>query len=119
MRGGPVSRRSCSKDKAGVGGLWRDLPAWQDIQISPADWALVDLPLLGATQPHILANIDAWVQRFGLADGIRLNAPVRQVRASGSGWDMVTPQGRVRARQPRCRDGRTQHAADSAHHALE
>jgi hypothetical protein len=81
-----------------VGGLWRDLPAWQDIQISPADWALAELPLLGATQPHILANIDTWVQRFGLADGIRLNAPVRQVRASGSGWEMVTPPGRVRAR---------------------
>ena len=37
-----------------VGGLWRDLPAWQDIQISAADWTLGDLPLHGATQPHIL-----------------------------------------------------------------
>lgn len=81
-----------------VGGLWRDLPAWQDIQISPADWTLGDLPLLGATQPHILVNIEAWVQQFSLADGIRLNAPVRRARASGSGWQMVTPQGMVRAR---------------------
>ncbi|HZT56109.1 MAG TPA: NAD(P)-binding protein, partial [Burkholderiaceae bacterium] len=24
--------------QARVGGLWRDLPAWQDIQISAADW---------------------------------------------------------------------------------
>ncbi len=84
--------------QAGVGGLWRDLPSWQDIQISPADWALGDLPLQGATQPHILANIEAWVERFGLADGIRLNAPVRQARTDGSSWELATPQGVVRAR---------------------
>ena len=81
-----------------VGGLWRDLPAWQDIQISPADWQLGDLPLRGATQPHILANIESWVQHFGLADGIRLNAPVSRARAIASGWEMETPQGIVRAR---------------------
>jgi cation diffusion facilitator CzcD-associated flavoprotein CzcO len=81
-----------------VGGLWRDLPAWQDIQISAADWTLGDLPLLGVTQPHILANIEAWVQHFGLADGIRLNAPVQRARADASGWEMETPQGIVRAR---------------------
>jgi hypothetical protein len=81
-----------------VGGLWRDLPAWQDIQISPADWTLGDLPLQGAMQPHILANIEAWVERFGLADGIRLNTPVQRARASESGWELATPQGVVRAR---------------------
>lgn len=81
-----------------VGGLWRDLPTWQDIQISPADWTLGDLPLEGATQPHILANIEAWVERFSLADGIRLNAPVQQARVSGSGWELVTPKGTVRSR---------------------
>lgn len=81
-----------------VGGLWRDLPAWQDIQISLMDWTLGDLPLDGATQPHILANIEAWVTRFSLADGIRLNAPVQRARASGSAWELVTPQGEVRAR---------------------
>ncbi|CAN5312222.1 hypothetical protein BH11PSE9_BH11PSE9_06750 [soil metagenome] len=84
--------------QARVGGLWRDLPAWQDIQISPADWTLGDLPLAGATQPHVLANIEAWVERFGLADGIELNAPVQQARASGSGWEVVTPRGMVRAK---------------------
>jgi hypothetical protein len=81
-----------------VGGLWRDLPAWQDIQISPADWALGDLPLEGATQPHILANIEAWVERFALADCIQLNAPVQRARISGATWELVTPQGVVRAR---------------------
>jgi hypothetical protein len=81
-----------------VGGLWRDLPAWQDIQISAADWTLGDLPLQGATQPHILANIEAWVERFGLADGIRLNAPVQLAREDESGWVLSTPQGVVHAR---------------------
>ena len=81
-----------------VGGLWRDLPAWQDIQISPADWQLGDLPLQGATQPHILAHIEAWVDRFGLADGIRLNTPVQSAREDASGWELATPSGLVHAR---------------------
>jgi cation diffusion facilitator CzcD-associated flavoprotein CzcO len=84
--------------QARIGGLWRDLPAWQDIQISPADWALGDLPLHGTAQPHILAHIDAWVERFDLADGIRLNTPVQRARTSGTGWDLVTPQGVLQAR---------------------
>lgn len=80
-----------------VGGLWRDLPTWQDIQISAVDWTLGDLPLQGATQPHILANIEAWVERFGLADGIRLNAPVHLAREGGSGWELSTPDDVVHA----------------------
>ena len=66
--------------RPGVGGLWRELPAWQDIQISAADWAVGDLPLAGPLQPQILANIQAWVERFALADGIRLDSPVRRAR---------------------------------------
>lgn len=81
-----------------VGGLWRDLPPWQDIQISAADWTLGDLPLEGTTQSDILANIEAWVERFALTDGIRLNAPVRNARFSDSAWELATPQGEVRAR---------------------
>lgn len=84
--------------QSSVGGLWRDLPAWQDIQINSADWTLGDLPLSGATQPHILANIDAWVERFGLADDIRLNAPVQLAREVAAGWELSTPQGVVHAR---------------------
>jgi Pyridine nucleotide-disulphide oxidoreductase len=86
------------ESKGRVGGLWRDLPAWQDIQISPMDWTLGDLPLDGATQPDILANIEAWVSRFSLADSIRLNTPVQRARVNGVNWELVTPQGVVRAR---------------------
>jgi Pyridine nucleotide-disulphide oxidoreductase len=86
------------ESKGRVGGLWGDLPAWQDIQISPVDWTLGDLPLDGATQPDILANIEAWVSRFSLADSIRLNTPVQLARVNGANWELVTPQGVVRAR---------------------
>lgn len=81
----------------GVGGLWRTLPAWQDIQISPADWALDGVPCAGALQADVLANIEAWVRVFGLADGIRLNTPVR-AQVSADGWQLHTPDGPVQAR---------------------
>lgn len=84
--------------QAGIGGLWRELPAWQDIQISPADWTLGDLPLDGGLQPQVLANIQAWVDRFGLADGIRLSTPVIRARHAGPCWELDTPQGPVHAR---------------------
>jgi cation diffusion facilitator CzcD-associated flavoprotein CzcO len=81
-----------------VGGLWRRLPAWQDIQISPVDWALGDLPLAGPTQPAILANIEAWVDRFGLAGHIRLGSPVLRAHHADGAWQLDTPGGVVRAR---------------------
>jgi cation diffusion facilitator CzcD-associated flavoprotein CzcO len=84
--------------KARVGGLWLDLPPWQDIQISAADWTLGDLPLHGAAQPHILANIESWVERFALTDGIRLNTRVHLAREMAPGWELSTSTGIVRAR---------------------
>lgn len=82
----------------GVGGLWRELPAWQDIQICPADWTVGDLPVAGPLQPQILDNIQSWVSRFGLADDIRLGAPVSRARHTGACWALDTPAGPVRAR---------------------
>jgi hypothetical protein len=84
--------------RPGIGGLWRELPAWQDIQISPFDWAIGDLPLAGPLQPQVLANIHAWVDRFGLADGIRLDCRVHRARHDGQAWQLDTAQGPVRAR---------------------
>jgi hypothetical protein len=81
-----------------VGGLWRDLPAWQDIQIRPLDWTVGDLPIAGALQPQVLANIESWVERFGLADGISLGCPVQRARHDGVLWQLGTPAGEVRAR---------------------
>jgi cation diffusion facilitator CzcD-associated flavoprotein CzcO len=81
-----------------LGGLWRVLPAWQDIQFSPVEWAIGDLPLAGPLQPQILGNLQAWADRFDLHDGIRCDHPVRHARHDGTCWVLDTPQGEVRAR---------------------
>lgn len=81
-----------------VGGLWRELPAWQDIQICPADWTVGDLPIEGPLQPQVLANIEAWVDRFGLSGDIRTVSPASRVRRENGAWHLDTPQGLVRAR---------------------
>ena len=83
--------------QSGIGGLWRQLPAWQDIQIAAADWTLGDLPLSGTFQPQILANIQAWVDRFDLAGDISLSTPVRATPLPG-GWSLATPGGPVNAK---------------------
>ena len=84
--------------ESGVGGLWRRLPAWQDLQVSLADFALGDLALAGPMQPQVLAYVESWVERFALADGIRVDSPVRRARHTGSCWELDTPAGTVRAR---------------------
>jgi len=73
-----------------VGGLWRDLPSWQDIQFRKEDWTLGDLPLSGEDQSSILRNIEAWVERFRLSPHIRLNAPVTRARPCEGGWSVTT-----------------------------
>jgi cation diffusion facilitator CzcD-associated flavoprotein CzcO len=73
-----------------VGGLWRDLPSWQDIQFRKEDWTLGDLPLSGEDQPCILRNIEAWIERFELSPFIRLNAPVIRARQCEGGWSVTT-----------------------------
>lgn len=82
----------------GLGGLWRKLPAWQDIQFSAVEWAVGDLPLAGTLQPQLLANLQAWADRFALHDGIRYDSPVRRARHDGRQWVLDTPQGEVLAR---------------------
>jgi cation diffusion facilitator CzcD-associated flavoprotein CzcO len=82
-----------------VGGLWRDLPAWQDIQFRREDWTLGNLPLAGESQPDILSNIEAWVERFDLAPYIRVNTAVTRARPldMDSGWELSTAAGTYRA----------------------
>jgi hypothetical protein len=72
-----------------VGGLWRDLPAWQDLQILKQDWTLGDLPIAGEDQASVLANIRAWVERFELAPFIRLGARVSSARPADPGWEVT------------------------------
>ena len=84
--------------ESGVGGLWRRLPAWQDLQVSLADFVVGDLALEGPMQPQVLAYVESWVERFALADGIRVDSPVHRARHTGSCWELDTPAGTVRAR---------------------
>lgn len=75
-----------------VGGLWRDLPSWQDIQFRKEDWTLGNLPIAGEDQSSILANIRAWVERFGLASSIRLGTRVTSASPGDAGW-LVNAEG--------------------------
>ncbi len=76
-----------------VGGLWAQLPAWQDIQLNQNDWTLGDLPISGTDQASIVRNIQAWVDKFGLAPLMQLNTPVTKAQATDSGWKVSTPDG--------------------------
>ncbi|CAG9273752.1 NAD(P)-binding domain-containing protein [Paraburkholderia unamae] len=81
-----------------VGGLWRDLPSWQDIQFRKEDWTLGDVPLSEERQPGILRNIEAWVERFDLAPQIVLNAPVTSAQFSAVRWQVTTEGARYQSR---------------------
>jgi cation diffusion facilitator CzcD-associated flavoprotein CzcO len=75
-----------------VGGLWSQLPAWQDIQNNPIDWTLGDIPISGSDQPSIASNIQAWVDRFGLSSLMQLQTPVSKARETENGWSVTTPR---------------------------
>lgn len=81
-----------------VGGLWAQLPSWQDIQFGRNDWTLGDLPIAGEDQASIRDNIEAWVQRFGLSDAIRLRTEVTRASREDDLWIIDTPAGTYRAR---------------------
>jgi hypothetical protein len=75
--------------KDGVGGIWRDLPRWQDIQFRKEDWTLGRLPIAGEDQASILGNIQSWVDRFELTPSMRFNADVTSARPVGDGWEVA------------------------------
>jgi cation diffusion facilitator CzcD-associated flavoprotein CzcO len=79
--------------KSGVGGIWQDLPAWQDIQFARQDWTLGSVPIGGEDQASIRDNIQAWVDRFGLSPFIRLNTGVTCARPVAEGWEAQTNEG--------------------------
>jgi cation diffusion facilitator CzcD-associated flavoprotein CzcO len=82
-----------------VGGLWAKLPPWQDIQTRAIDWSLNGLPIGGVTQPHILANIQSWVDTFKLHAYIKLNQKVSSVKWLGDRWLVVTRESQFHATQ--------------------
>lgn len=81
-----------------VGGLWAQLPIWQDIQNRAEDWTLGDLPIAGVDQPSILANIQQWVHKFDLGQHIRLGTTAISATPTEQGWTIETAAGGLRAK---------------------
>lgn len=71
-----------------VGGVWRDLPPWQDIQFRKEDWTLGDLAISGVDQASILSNIEEWVERYHLSPAIRFNSSVTSACWSNNAWEI-------------------------------
>jgi len=76
----------------GVGGIWRKLPSWQDIQFRKEDWTLGDIPVEGEDQRSICKNIEAWVSHFGLREFITFNTQVRCAEHADGLWCLQTSQ---------------------------
>lgn len=81
-----------------LGGIWRELPAWQDIQIRKEDWTLGRLPMDGEDQASVLRNIQAWVEHYALESAIRLNAQVTCARPVAEGWEVCVGEKVYRSR---------------------
>jgi cation diffusion facilitator CzcD-associated flavoprotein CzcO len=81
-----------------LGGLWRKLPAWQDIQTRKEDFSINGLPIHGITQPEILENILSWVNYYQLASFIRCGQAVSQVEWKQDHWQLTTAQETFQAR---------------------
>ena len=81
-----------------VGGLWMQLPSWQDIQNRQEDWTLGDIPIAGVDQASIAANIRQWVDTFDLGQYIRLKSPALTASPINGEWDIRTPSGTIRAK---------------------
>jgi cation diffusion facilitator CzcD-associated flavoprotein CzcO len=84
--------------KSGVGGLWHDLPAWQDIQFRKEDWTLGNVPIKGEDQASIRRNIQSWVDGFDLSNLIRLNSAVTSARYAEGEWCVSTVTRAYRSR---------------------
>ncbi len=81
-----------------IGGLWRKLPSWQDLQTRKEDWSLNDLPIDGVTQSDVFKNIQAWVDRYALNPVIRLGHAVSEVKRLEPHWEVQTNRGSFLAR---------------------
>lgn len=81
----------------GVGGLWRRLPAWQDIQTPKEDWTLNGIPIDGTKAPQLVGQMERWVAKYRLAPYLRLRTEVQGLRREGDRWHVTTSQGPLEA----------------------
>lgn len=88
--------RCVALEKQGdVGGLWNELPSWQDLQNRRQDIAIDGVPLEGVDQPAVHSYAREWVRRFGLEPYIRLGCEVTGVSWTDGRWTIDTKQGDV------------------------
>ena len=78
---------------ARAGGLWRDLPDWQDIQIRKEDWTLGPIPIDGVDRRSVCQNIESWIEAFELKKTIRFNTEVIGLERCGDRWKIKTNAG--------------------------
>ena len=90
---------------ADVGGVWRQLPPWQDIQMSPEDWSINDVPIEGFDQKSILKNIGAFADQYNLRSFIRFQEQVQSLKRNNDMWVIQTNKGTVLARTVVCSTG--------------
>ena len=83
----------CLEKASDVGGLWRDLPDWQDLQTRKEDWAINNTPIESEFRPHIHQNIKALVQKYSLQNHIEFNTPVKNLKWAEGQWVVTTPHG--------------------------
>lgn len=81
-----------------VGGLWKWLPEWQDLQNRTNDFAINSIPIHGDKQADVHRFVKDWVEKYNLAPYIRLNCRVTATEWKEDRWDVDTHSGAFHAR---------------------
>jgi cation diffusion facilitator CzcD-associated flavoprotein CzcO len=81
-----------------VGGLWKWLPKWQDLQNRTNDFAINGLPIHGDKQSDVHQYVKDWVKKYNLEDYIRLDCEVRGSSWNEDHWQLETTDGTFYAR---------------------
>lgn len=81
-----------------VGGLWKWLPEWQNLQNRTNDFAINGLPIHGDKQPDVHRFVKDWVEKYNLAPYIRLNCEVTATGWKVDHWEVQANGGPLHAR---------------------
>ena len=82
----------------GVGGLWKRLPSWQDIQNRTVDFAINGVSIYGEKQSDVHQYVMDWVAQYELAPHIKLNCQVTSTAWEEDHWVIQTSDGPFLAR---------------------
>lgn len=88
----------CLEKASDVGGLWRDLPDWQDLQIRKEDWAINGTPVQSEFRKDIHENIKTIVDKYSLRSHIQFQTQVQGLQHKNDDWTVLTKQGEFKAK---------------------